>query len=458
MSYFSPEHYGIISYINALITIFPVIATLGLSTYVIRFYFEQRNEVDKKKLIGNVFLFISFVNIIILVFGYVFIPYLLDFFKVSIPWNPYLKYAFIGYFLDIFSIIPLVLFRIKQNAKVFVFLNITKVVLQYVLILTCVIYYDLGLEGLYLGNLIALVPFFFIYVFLMFKLSILNINFQQIKEGLIFSLPLIPSSISFILLNYSDRFFIEKYVSLDYLGIYNIAFTIAFSLNLFISSIYKAVEPELFQKYSQGKEFKSFVNTFKKYYLFFLYVFAILIALFTQEIIFMISDEYELVYYYVPLILISVLMSGSNIIYSGILTAEKNIKLISKTVIIGTIISILLNAILIPMYGIVGACFSSAISFFTINLILYLSIENKCVDYRVDIYLLFTYIVFISCIFYLVTFSFSLTFSLVKILAFLLFVLFLLKISNIKFYKIILLVSKFIITTNGSKNKINGGS
>ncbi len=431
MQYFTPSDYGIIGYTSSVFSILPIITTLGLASYVLRYYFDEENEVSKKKLVGNIFSIISLVNIIFFILGFLYIPQLLIFFNNKIEWNPYFKYSFITFFLDIFTIIPLILFRVKQDAKRFVIFNITKVLLQYILIIFFVFYKKLGLFGFYLGNLLALIPFFLISLYLMFKFTILNLNFKKIKEGLIFSLPLLPGSLAFLLLNSGDKFFLEQYVTLNNLGIYNLSSTIALSLNILISSIYKAVEPEFFIRFSQNN-FIFFVNRFKKILLFFIYSSAILLALFTKDVVKLISDNYTSVYLYVPLILISVLMSGSNIIYGGILSAEKNTKSISKAVIFGTLISLTFNYLLIPKFGLYGAAISSSIAFIAMNIILFFSIKTKEIGYKLDLYLLILYLIFILPIvinnkYFFINFTFSIRCILFSI--FILLISFLLKIN-----------------------------
>ena len=66
------------------------------------------------------------------------------------------------------------------------------------------------------------------------KEAIFNFNYQQIKEALKFSLPLVPASMAFIL-GYMDRFILQQYVSLKDMGIYSIAYTLGFAVNVVIS-------------------------------------------------------------------------------------------------------------------------------------------------------------------------------------------------------------------------------
>ena len=79
-----------------------------------------------------------------------------------------ISYGAVAPFLEIFSIIPVVRFRVKEQAFNFVLINFSKVFLQYVLILILIVFYDYGLLGYYYDSLLPLIPMTIIYFILPF--------------------------------------------------------------------------------------------------------------------------------------------------------------------------------------------------------------------------------------------------------------------------------------------------
>lgn len=396
LSYFSPSDYGIIGYTNAISSFLPTLITLSLASFLIRNYFETDEDLIRKKLIGNIFVFIVLCNLFFYIFGIIAFPTFITYFKISVPWDPYLKYTFLSFFLDIFLIIPLVVYRLKRDAKTFVILNVSKVVLQYAVILYLVVNLGLGLQGFYLGTALALIPYSLLSFYLIYKNAVFNFNFSQIISGIKYSLPLIPSSIAYVLLTYFDRIILEKYISLSELGFYNLSYTLAFSLSLFISAVYKVFEPEILSRYSSSFLFESFITKFINIFLFLLYVTAIILAVFIHDLfIYFVPVAYLKTSYYIPIILISVLMSGHSIIYASLLAAEKQTKVIGFSVIVSVIVNMILNLYLVPNFGVYGSAFASAISFMLIN-ILYLSkVKYKGLNYINDFLVIVIYILVI---------------------------------------------------------------
>jgi len=430
--FLSPSDYGILSYTNSIMVFMPILSTLCLNSFLIRYYFERKTEIDKRKLVGNIFLFIAFLNLLIFISGFLFIPKLIIHFQVKILWNPYFKLAFIAYFLDVFSLIPLVLYRVRQKSIYFVALSLSKVVFQYVIIFILIVFYKGGLLGYYYGNIVALIPFFFIYWIIIFKNCIFNFNWNEIKEGLKFSLPLLPGAVAYLLLSFSDRIILERYVPISEIGIYSIAYTLAFSLNMVIYSVYKAIEPEIFLKYAT-LDFERFILKSKSIFFLIIYTGALFISLFSQEIFsLMTSKSYAKGYLYVPFIIIGVIMTGQNVIFGGILTAEKRTKIIGIAALLGFIVSVTFNLLFIPQFGTYAAAISSAISFFVVNLFLYFKMNFSKKSLKQEALALATYLLIMYLFFIIIDLQLSINGILIKLLTFILYFFFLLKIFKVK--------------------------
>ena len=184
-------------------------------------------------------------------------------------------------------------------------------------------------------------------------------------------MPLLPGSISFFFLTVADRIILERYVSLSDMGIYNIAISLSGALGMVIQSGYHAIEPEMFNKYAQPDYFP-FIKKTQAYYFSAIYVMAMTIALYSQEVFaIMTAPSFHKGYHLVPIILIGIVMSGQNIIYDGVLSAEKRTKIIGAISIIGACISLVFNVLVIPYLGTIAAALSRMVSYVIMNVILF---------------------------------------------------------------------------------------
>lgn len=373
--YLTPAEYGIQSYTNTIISFLFVLGTLALNSFALRFYFVWNEDKDRRRLMGSVVTAIAGMNIFILVLACILFPYLIDKFHVQVPWKPFFKLAIIANFFDSFSIVPLVIYRVRQEALTFVKMNLGKTLLLVALNLFFVVYLQIGLIGVYYATLCVNVFYFFIYVRIIRKYAGLHIDFSIIKKGIRYSLPLIPGALAYLILSVSDRIILERNVSLSQIGIYNVAYTMSLALNIIIQSVYKAIEPEIFQRYGKTGYY-DFLKRIQKCFFVLIYVMALCICLFSQEVFsFMTSENFHGGYKLVPLLIIGVVMTGQNVLYSSILSAEKKTKAVGGATIAGAISSILFNLILIPKWGVYAAAVSSGLSFTIMNILLFVKMN-----------------------------------------------------------------------------------
>lgn len=369
--YLSTEEYGILSYTESFMLLFSVLGTLGLNSYALRYYFERKDEESRKLLIGTVYMVIGIANVILLVIGFITFPKLIEKYSIQVPWYPFFLLAIINNFLSSFNSIPLVVYRVRQDSTKYVALNFSRFFLQLLLNICFVVFLEKGILGYYISTLIVNVPYFFVYLAIIKNVACFRISYNYVKEGLKFSLPLLPGSISFFFLTVADRIILERYVSLSDMGIYNIAISLSGALGMVIQSGYHAIEPEMFNKYAQPDYFP-FIKKTQAYYFSAIYVMAMTIALYSQEVFaIMTAPSFHKGYHLVPIILIGIVMSGQNIIYDGVLSAEKRTKIIGAISIIGACISLVFNVLVIPYLGTIAAALSRMVSYVIMNVILF---------------------------------------------------------------------------------------
>lgn len=395
--YLTPSDYGILSYTNSVIAFIYTLCTLALNTYVLRFYFECKSEEDQKKLIGNVFIFIALINLCVLLILNIIGPLIIEKAHISVPWKPYFRLAILNNFLESFSIIPMVYYRVKQNAKCFVGISLGRCVSQYILTFIMISSLNLGLMSQYYGRLFTLMPFFVLYLIIMIKHSKICLDWKQIGEGLKFSLPLLPGAISYLALTSFDRIILERYVSLEIIGIYNIAYTIAYAMNMVIQSFYKALEPDIFQKYNSEtvtEVFTPYLRKMNNIYNFALFALALALSLFAKEaLIIVASKSYYSAAFYVPFVLVGVIFSGRNLLMNCALTAEKRSVISGIGTMIGAAISIVTNLILIPRFGVIAAPVALSVSYFAMNIYLKICTKIKFFNNWQDIVAMLIFVV-----------------------------------------------------------------
>lgn len=389
--YLTTSDYGISSYITTVVTFLFVLTTLSVNTYALRTYYKLKSEDEKKKLLGNLFLFLTAWGLVMLTLEALLFPVLLKAFSVQVPFYPYFLLGLIINFFDVVSIIPLVSYRVNEDAKGFVALSVGRTVLQYIFVLLLVAIFKMGLFGSLMGRLLGCVPFAIIYVLIIKRKGIFSLNKEQIKHALLFSLPLLPGALSYLVISMFDRIILERYVSLNELGLYSVASTLALTLNIIIQGIYRSFEQKIFREHN-NEGYVILTDKLYKIYIAALCIPGFCMILFAKEVLlFFTSPQYYSAQQYVPYLVVAVIVSGINTFFSTLLIADNRRKVVSYSSFVAAVVSFIGNLLLIKYFGVIGACVASILSFLVVYIFYYykVSLLNKYLVQQISFAVIF---------------------------------------------------------------------
>jgi O-antigen/teichoic acid export membrane protein len=269
-------------------------------------------------------------------------------------------------FLSVYAILPKIYYQINEKAGKFITLSL----LQFVSNTGFVIWFVVGikasaegwLKGLMLGNLITLPVF----VYVMAKAINFKFNFEYLKSSLKYSLPMIPSLLSAWILNLSDRVFIERYFSLSEVGIYSLGYKIAGLVLIVTGAFNLAYNPVFFKLANSDDQInaKKKLSQYNTTYILVLLTIVFFISFFAKEVLqLFFNPAYFEAYKIVYLISLAYLISQVAGLFNLSIYQEKKTTVIMFIVLGSAGVNILLNFLLIPVYGIYGAAYATILSF-----------------------------------------------------------------------------------------------
>lgn len=198
-----------------------------------------------------------------------------------------------------------------------------------------------------------------------------NIELDSMKKLLNYSVPMIPNSLMWWLINASSRYFIRFFVGISANGLFAVASKIPSLITLINQIFTQAWQLSAIEEYENKNKSSFYSNVFS-------YLVAVLF-IGTSALIVVIKFVFETLFAadfieswkVAPFLILGAVFSS----FSGFLgtnyIAAKETKGVFKTSVYGGVISIVLNLIFIPTLGILGAGISSAISFFVMFLLRY---------------------------------------------------------------------------------------
>ena len=193
-----------------------------------------------------------------------------------------------------------------------------------------------------------------------FKLT----KFQNLREYLTFGLPMIPSMFSYWIVDSSDRYIIGILLGTAFVGYYNPGYTLGLLIMMLIAPISVIIIPVLSKHYDENNmiEVRNMLKYSLKYYLAIAIPSVIGISLLSKELLLILTTpEIALKGFIItPFTATSALFYGILVIFSQIIILKRN-QNCSKMPLFAAIFNIILNLLLIPYFGILGAAIATHI-------------------------------------------------------------------------------------------------
>jgi O-antigen/teichoic acid export membrane protein len=192
-------------------------------------------------------------------------------------------------------------------------------------------------------------------------------HFTDLGKYLKFALPTMPNELSSFVVDSSDRFLIGFFLGASFVAFYSPGYVLGSIIIMFLAPISLLLTPTLSKYYDEGEisQVKVVLRYSVKYFLalsipsvFLLSLLArpLLMTLTTQEIALQSSAM-------VPFVVISYLFFGIAAFYGEIIVLAKKTEYLGIGWICAAALNLIINAILIPRIGILGAAISTLIAY-----------------------------------------------------------------------------------------------
>ena len=369
--YLTTTDYGILELLDLTSSIVSIFISMRIGAAVIRFYYDFDNEQEKKQVIGTAYISIFFSAILLIVISELTsnkISYLL--FDTQI-YEKYFKIIFITTALTLISSIPDAYLIARKQSLFYTFMSLISLVSNLSFNIYFIVFLKLGVLGVLYGSLITRLwycPSLSIYCIYKNKLFF---SFPIFKSMIKFSLPLIPANVGTFILNYADRFILQKLATTAEVGIYALGYKFGYILpTLVMGPINMIWVPQMFELASKSDK-KTIEKMFTYIMLILIFCGLGLILLTKDAIRIMATPPFYPAYKVVSFVVLGYIFRGmASFFWDGIMIAKKTIY-IGISVFVSALSNILLNILLIPQFRAMGAAYSTAISFFIMFVLIF---------------------------------------------------------------------------------------
>jgi O-antigen/teichoic acid export membrane protein len=371
--YLGVDAYGQLNFVLSFLGIFMIITDLGINTLIFR-------DVSKnKKLLGKYFNnFLPFKLILFLISAILIVLLTFVLNKPSVVNN--LFYILIIYLL--FSVLSgylTVFYNSMQDNKFYaIYEAINKV--SYVLFIFLIIYLNFGVIGILFAQIFSLILGFLFLAFF-FKKYIPKVNFKLnpkfIKQKLYLSWPFALNFLFYNVYFHFDKILISLIINDYSVGLYAISYSFLGFLMSVVGLIALVFFPVL-SKYSFSKDLPRIFNKYLKLVSIVIVPLSFGAILLSKEIIYLVfGASYVGGNLAFKIIMLFCLFSAINSTFNNLFIVHHFEKYFLKLLFIASVSNVVLNLIVIPFYGIVGAAITTLVSELIILIGAITFIKNK---------------------------------------------------------------------------------
>jgi O-antigen/teichoic acid export membrane protein len=356
--------YGIIGSLAPISALLMYFYNLGMSGAVMRFDAAIPNNETRRIAHGTAWVFILIMacttSVLVALIG----AFTWDLVFPSIPFLPFALLMLGTAAFDATNVVPLALLRIRGRAVTFSVLQFLKFLTLTSLIILFVVFLKWGVEGQFTAVFLTSLIFSVAYIVITIRFVKVGLDFSYLKKYLAFGLPTVLSGLFIWILSQSNLLILMRMTSLEQVGLYALGFKFGLILDMLSIAILTAWQPFFYIKAAtnRGPELFSQVGT---YFLFVVLGVGTAILLCAQPLLHIATTPK----FFGAGQVVGFLLLGSffkalylfNVQGISFKMKTKYLMYIDGT---AAALSVGCSLILIPKYGMMGAAFSTMITYF----------------------------------------------------------------------------------------------
>lgn len=377
-----PDDFAVYILIYSYVAIVQFFFLFGIDSAFLRFY-PDKSE-DQKTIWGTTLLSALTIPIVAGGILWIFREQVGFIVTGSTDYTLFISYT-VGFLVfDSLTIITLGKFRAEEKALSYSAIKLFNVGLTVALNIVLVYFYEWGIEGIFVANLVASFCVFLTTVPILIKNFTLAFSFEKFKEMMRYGLPYIPSQIAVVLMDTVDRYFLLYLRDETEVGIYGAVYKYGLLASIFVIAFKRSWQPFVISRYQQENSGRMFAEIFTFFSLF-LAILFLLVLYFVEDLVkvkipftngYLLGQQYWEGVGVIPIVLLGYVCYG---IYSywiaGIYITKKS-NVFAWLLLFALFLNLVANYFLIPIYGYFGAAWATLLSYSIQPIVIYFVVQK----------------------------------------------------------------------------------
>lgn len=381
-----PSDYGTYTLINMAGLTAGTFFYLGITSALPRSYFDYKDETERNHVLSTALILILFGALLQIIAGLLFGETISLNFVGTKEFSTYVSVMFLAAAVAFINTFFQMYFRLLNKSKVVVSQGLIASFLNFFVAIFLFKATPLTIWVPILSFLISQLIICLASLWLVHDKISFYINKHEAKLMLKFGYPTILTSLTIMALEWSDRFFLNKFLSLSDVGIYSLAYKFGTLINPLLVAPFSQIWNPLMMKYKDSDDIQSLSRNVLTYYFMVGSLFALAASCYFKELIyfFVKNAEYHKGVTIIPIIMAGILFYGANNILTAGFIYSRKVMEITYICAVFALVSIGLNYSLIPKFGYYGAALSCVTTYTLLPIAIYLR-SRKYFDINVNL-------------------------------------------------------------------------
>ena len=360
---FAPADYGTASLVLTLSALLSTLLILSLDNSMARWYYDNESEEDRDVTLNTFLWSCCGCAVILAVVVGVFRDQIAMMILGQPETAPLLPLMALNLPLSVFNVFTVSVLRMQRRPVATTVFTLVSSLFGIALNILFVILLRLGLPGIFYAQLgVSLLAVAWTIALFRDRISPGWFDWERWRKMFLFSMPLIPGTLAYWVLNLSSVYFIQMSNDANEVGLYQIAMNVASVMTLFSGAFQMAWGPFAYSIHKQAEA----KRTYSQALLIFLSVTCLMslgVMLFAPEVLIVLThpNYYDAAFVVGLLAFNHVLIGASSIAGIGPGIAQNN-KAYGTAMVVSALLLVVLNLLLVPRFGKEGAATSILLS------------------------------------------------------------------------------------------------
>jgi O-antigen/teichoic acid export membrane protein len=365
--YLSPADYGVMAILDLTINLLAILAGAGVASAATRAHFNAAAELDHDHVWWTAIVGMAVVSTVVVLPPFVLrdrLAFLV--FGPGLPEGPrYLAIALPTLWLGSVTLVVDAYFRARKASYFVVGVGLTRLVVNVLLNVTFLVYWEMGLEGILWGNLVSagVAALAQGAAFLRSRHQV-QFSWPLARTYWRFGWPLVVYGVLSAVMHEADRYVLRLFVTFHEVGLYSVAYQIGQAVNTLVMTPFLSIWGVMIYEIANEPDARGTYARVFKYYCFGLSLVLLFASLFARPILQLLAPvEYAPAADIVPVVCLAYLFFSMHDHFKVPALLRGRTTILLPIVSLAALSNIGLNLLLVPQFGAAGAAWASVLTF-----------------------------------------------------------------------------------------------